>query len=74
MKLKDHKNRRFEFGRLNLSACDVDEDNNIENIDIVVDGELKFCINIQRNSGTIDQYRIALASVFDCLTEEGIVK
>lgn len=69
MKLKDGSNRIFCGDNFNVHACDVDEEGDIENIDIIVDGKLKYCINIQHTSATADQYREALALLFDCLTK-----
>ena len=69
MLVKDNANRVFNHGRLTLQACDVDENGNIENIDIRIDGVLKFCINIQRPALDPMSDVEALATIFDELTK-----
>lgn len=63
-------NRSFTRGSLTLRACDVDENNNIENIDVIIDGKLKYCVNIQRpnDEATKEDYVEILALIFDNLT------
>lgn len=68
MKIRDSVDRHFEHARLSLSACDVDSDGMIENIDIVVDGKLKFCINLQGENTPMERYREALGLIFAELT------
>ena len=64
MKIKDHGKREFTFGLLTLRACDCDEENNIENIDVIYKGKLLYCININDDN---DHARV-LRDVFDMLT------
>lgn len=70
MIIKDSVNREFTSGRLILRACDCDENGNIENIDIIVDGKQKYCINIKEFDGDTKDYQDALATVFEALTKE----
>ncbi len=39
-----------ELDDVAIKACDVTEDGNVRNIDIIVDGELHTCTNIQLDS------------------------
>ena len=45
--IKDHADLSIDIGNVRISACDVDHEGFVENVDVIVDGELKLCVNIQ---------------------------
>ena len=47
--IKDHANLSVDIGNIRLSACDVDANGNVENVDLIVDDKLIICENIQTN-------------------------
>lgn len=47
--IKDHANLSIDIGDLRISACDVDHEGYVENVDVLVDGELELCVNVQTN-------------------------
>ena len=47
MRVKDSVTRHYEFNGVIIQACDADEDGNVANIDIFVDGQRLFCVNTQ---------------------------
>ena len=46
-RVKDSEYLEMNFGPYKVRACDVDQNGYVENIDIVQDGMLLSCINIQ---------------------------
>ncbi len=58
MKVKDSAHLHFKYGNVEIQACDVDSAGNVENIDIIVDGNLVMCVNTQ-SPETLNQPAIA---------------
>lgn len=46
-KIKDTDNLTLTVGNVTIQACDVDVDGNVENVDVIVDGTVILCANIQ---------------------------
>jgi hypothetical protein len=77
MKLYDSDYLAAELNGIEVRACDVQssevnpERNLVDNIDIKIDGELKYCISIlpnKQDSEDIKHYKEALATLFYVIT------
>lgn len=67
MKVPDNENRLFEYKDITLVACGVDEDGNVTNVDVLINGRFAYCLPINE---TENPYSLALAHIFAGLTDE----